>query len=66
MSRGECGKSLSKLVEGYLKLVIGKTKQAEEIEISDNVKSLMGSFKAAKDFDYKSELSKAIANKHLK
>ena len=60
------GKSLSKLVEGYLKLVTEKSKNVDDLEISQNVKALMGSFKAPKDFNYKEELSKAIAEKHLK
>ena len=60
------GKSLSKLVESYLKLVTGKTKTVDDIEISQKVKSLMGSLKAPKKFDYKKELSKAISEKHLR
>ena len=60
------GKSLSKLVEGYLKLVTGKTETVDDIEISQKVRSLMGSFKAPKNFDYKKELSRAISEKHLR
>jgi len=60
------GKSLSKLVESYLKLVTQKTKDADDLDISPNVRALMGSFKASKDFDYKEELANAIAEKHLK
>ena len=60
------GKSLSKLVESYLKLVTGKTKTIDDIEISQKVKSLMGSLKVPKKFDYKKELSKAISEKHLR
>lgn len=60
------GQSLSKLIESYLRMVSEKPENIEDLEISPEVKSLMGSFKAAKDLDYKEELSKAIARKHLK
>ena len=56
--------SLSNIIENYLKAVI-KEDKTENIETTSIVKSLQGSFKAPKNFDYKEELSKRIAEKHL-
>ncbi len=60
----EKGRSLSDIIENYLK-AITKEEKIEE-ELSPLVKSLQGSFKAPKSFDYKDELSKALSEKHLK
>ena len=60
------GYSLSNMIENYLKIVTTDTNTtASEIEISPIVKSLMGTFKEPKDFDYKKELSKGLSNKYL-
>jgi len=60
------GYSLSGLIENYLKIVTTESdKKISDIEITPIVKSLMGSFKAPKDFDYKKELSKGLSNKYL-
>jgi hypothetical protein len=58
------GKSLSGVVENYLK-VITKEDVVPEIEITPVVKSLKGSFKATSDLDYKNELVKSISKKYL-
>ena len=58
------GRSLSDLVENYLKLLIKNT-PVEETEYSLTVKSLLGSVKLPADFDYKKELSDALVKKHL-
>lgn len=58
------GRSLSDLIENYLK-VITKEDQIKDFELTPVVKSLKGSFKAPKNFDYKKELSKSLAKKHL-
>ena len=58
------GKSLSGMVENYLK-VITKEDVKPEIEITPMVKSLKGSFKAPSDFDYKKELEKSLSEKYL-
>lgn len=58
-------RSLSDIIENYLKLIT-EDQTAEEIEITPLVKSLRGSFKASKDFDYKEELTKALSDKYLK
>jgi len=56
--------SLSNIIENYLKSLT-KENKTEKIQISPIVKSLSGSFKLPKDFDYKIELGKAIEKKHL-
>lgn len=57
------GRSLSDIIENYLKtLTIGT--QTEE-DITPVVKSLRGSFKAPGDMDYKSDLSDELAKKYL-
>lgn len=58
------GRSLSYIIENYLK-VITKEDDIENIELTPIVKSMKGSFKAPKDFDYKKELSKRLAEKYL-
>lgn len=60
----EKGRSLSDIIENYLK-VITIEEEKREIELTPLVKSLKGSFKAPKNFDYKSELSKNLAKKYL-
>jgi hypothetical protein len=58
------GRSLSDIVENYLKL-IARDEPLKEPEISPGIKSLQGSFKAPKDFDYKKQLSRKLAEKYL-
>ena len=57
------GKSLSQLVENYLKSVAGGNDDKEE-NISPKVLKLMGVIKLPDDFDYKKELGKALEKKH--
>lgn len=61
----EKGRSLSEIIENYLK-AITTDNQTEDVEISPIVKSLRGSFKMPKDFDYKKELTDALTEKYLK
>lgn len=56
------GKSLSELIENYLKIILKEVKS--DINLSTAVQSLKGSIKLPKDFDYKSELSKSLGRKH--
>jgi len=59
------GRSLSDLIENYLKSVTWEQKTS----VTGNapiVKSLQGSFKAPVGFDYKKELSEILAKKYLK
>jgi len=58
------GRSLSDIIENYLK-VITKEDNTEVFELTPIVKSLKGSFKAPKNFDYKKELSKSLTEKYL-
>ena len=58
-------RSLSDIIENYLKALTENQKD-EDIEITPLVKSLKGSFKAPKDFEFKSELTKALEAKYLK
>ena len=58
-------RSLSDIIENYLKALTENQKD-EDIEITPLVKSLKGSFKAPRDFEYKSELTKALEAKYLK
>lgn len=54
------GKSLSHLVENYLKSIAANTKENSEEVISPKVLKLMGVIKLPKDFDYKTELTTAL------
>jgi hypothetical protein len=58
------GRSLSDLVENYLKLLT-KNSPIDQSEYTPRVKSLLGSVSLPKDFDYKKELADAIAKKYL-
>jgi hypothetical protein len=58
------GRSLSDLVENYLKLLTKNT-AIEETEYSPRVKSLLGSVILPADFDYKKELADALTKKYL-
>ncbi len=58
------GKSLSHIVENYLKSV--SAKENKEGAISPKVLKLMGVIKLPEDFDYKKELGNALAKKYKK
>ena len=58
------GRSLSDLVENYLKLLTRNT-PVEETDYSPGVKSLLGSVNLPGDFDYKKELGDALVKKYL-
>lgn len=58
------GRSLSDIVENYLK-AITKEDLKDSTDLTPIVKSLKGSFKAPKDFDYKKELSNKLSEKYL-
>ncbi len=58
------GRSLSDIIENYLR-IITEDEQGEDIVLTPTVKSLKGSFKAPKNFDYKKELSKSLTKKYL-
>ena len=57
-------RSLSDLIENYLKALTKEEPKNQE-ELSPMVKSLKGSFKMPKDFDYKKELTERLSEKYL-
>ena len=57
-------RSLSNLIENYLKALTTESNQ-KEIELTPIVKSLKGSFNAPKSFDYKKELANRLSEKYL-
>ena len=58
-------RSLSNLIENYLKALTTESNQ-KEIDLTPIVKSLKGSFNAPKDLDYKKELTNRLSEKYLK
>lgn len=58
------GRSLSDLVESYFKVLTGKT-GASEPDLTDRVKSLLGSIRLPDDFDYKADLKDQLSKKYL-
>lgn len=56
------GKSLSDIVENYLKSISASEEPAQTL--SPRVAKLMGSVKLSEDFDYKKELGKVLKEKH--
>jgi hypothetical protein len=58
------GRSLSDLVENYLKLLT-KNSAIEDSEYSARVKSLLGSVSFPKDINYKKELADSLTKKYL-
>jgi hypothetical protein len=59
------GRSLSDIIENYLKVITKESENISDVELGPIVKSLKGSFKMPKDFDYKKELSNALSEKYL-
>lgn len=60
------GKSLSHLVENYLKSITINPKENKDKPISPRVLKLMGVIRLPKDFEYKTELGNALAKKYAK
>jgi len=58
------GRSLSDLVENYLKLLTKNT-SIEDSEYTPRVKSLLGCISLPEDFDYKKEKADYLAKKYL-
>jgi hypothetical protein len=58
------GRSLSELIESYLKTLTAKT--ANDKDLSPRVKKLMGTIKLPKDFDYKKSLAEELTKKYSK
>ncbi len=58
------GRSLSDLVENYLKLLT-RNPAIQDSEYTPRVKSLLGCISLPEDFDYKKEISEYLAKKYL-
>jgi len=58
-------RSLSDIVENYLKSLTSDRVEEPAVELSPRIKSLKGSFKLPPGFDYQEELEKALIEKHL-
>ncbi|MGE0088155.1 MAG: DUF6364 family protein [Bacteroidales bacterium] len=58
------GRSLSSIIENYLKIITNEEVD-RNIKITPIVKSMKGSFKAPRNFNYKKELSKRLSEKYL-
>jgi len=58
------GRSLSDLVENYLKLLT-RNSSIENSEYTPRVKSLLGSVTLPEDFDYKKEIGDYLTKKYL-
>jgi DNA-binding transcriptional regulator WhiA len=58
-------RSLSDIIENYLKILTKEEKATEAKKLSPIVKSLKGSFKMPKDIDYKKELRNRLEEKYL-
>lgn len=58
------GRSLSDLIESYLKTLVQKDNNKKPL--SPNVKKLLGAVKVPKGFDYKKELEKTLNEKYSK
>ena len=58
-------RSLSDIIENYLKILTDKEKQDKNQKLNPVVESLKGSFKMPKDMDYKKELRNRLEVKYL-
>ncbi|MCF8360317.1 MAG: DUF6364 family protein [Prolixibacteraceae bacterium] len=56
------GRSLSELIENYLKAVLEDNKNT--IELSPSIKNLKGAIKLPNNFDYKNELTNSLSEKY--
>lgn len=58
------GRTLSELIEIYLKTLVQKNDNQEDI--SPKIKKLRGAIKVPKNFNYEKELENALNNKYYK
>jgi hypothetical protein len=59
------GRSLSSIIENYLKAITLEEESPGSLKMTPIVKSMKGSFKAPENMDYKKELSKRLSEKYL-
>jgi len=60
------GKSLSAIIENYLKLMTHSEPKKDEKPLSGSLKKLAGSLKVPDDFDYKEVITQALMEKYMK
>ncbi len=58
-------RSLSDIIENYLKILTKEDKEKQTKKLHPVVKSLKGSFKMPKNMDYKKELRSRLEEKYL-
>jgi predicted CopG family antitoxin len=58
-------RSLSDIIENYLKSLTKEENKSRKLNLSPVVQSLKGSFKMPVDYDYKEELRKGLEEKYL-
>lgn len=58
-------RSLSDLIENYLKALTNEEPEDKEEELSTSLKALQGAFTMPADFNYKDELSDRLSEKYL-
>lgn len=63
-ARGE-NRSLSDIIENYLKILTTEERKQNQKSFKPIVKSLKGSFKTSKKMDYKKELEKRLEEKYF-
>ena len=56
------GRSLSELIENYLKVVLDDSQQ--EVILSPSIKKLKGAIQLPENFDYKKELTETLSAKY--
>ncbi len=61
----EKNRSLSDIIENYLKILTKEEKTQKNKQLNPIVKSLKGAFKLPKNMDYKKELKKRLEEKYL-
>ena len=61
----EKNRSLSDIIENYLKVLTKEEKQQKDKKLNPVVSSLKGSFKMPKNMDYKKELRNRLEEKYL-
>ncbi|QHI39246.1 hypothetical protein IMCC3317_46510 [Kordia antarctica] len=61
----EKNRSLSDIIENYLKILTKEEQSNERKKLNPAVESLKGSFKMPKDMDYKKELKDRLEKKYL-
>lgn len=61
----EKNRSLSDIIENYLKILTKEEPKQNVKDLNPIVKSLKGSFKTSKKMDYKKELKKRLEQKYL-